>query len=156
MENGPSFLVARSQGFPPQSMESLDELEVRFHFRMASLLCSLTRGQRDDLAAVCNMCVIIAQNQLKDSNNRSLTRLPCSYQLMRSLYIKGKGAMLPNLPRPSVQIDWGACLYFFVRIFFDQFMSMALLCMVLNPLFACMLRNGEMALSHPYLVLKLT
>ncbi len=49
------------------------------------------------------MCVTIAQNQLKDSNNRSLTRLPCSYQLMRSLYIKGKGAMLPNLPRPSVQ-----------------------------------------------------
>ena len=104
MENGPSFLVARSQGFPPQSMESLDKLEVRFHFRMASLLCSLTRGQRDDLAAVCNMCVTIAQNQLKDSNNRSLTRLPCSYQLMRSLYIKGKGAMLPNLPRPSVQL----------------------------------------------------
>jgi hypothetical protein len=31
-------------------------------------------------------------------------RLPCSYQLMRSLYIKRKGAMLPNLPRPSVQL----------------------------------------------------
>ena len=30
--------------------------------------------------------------------------LPCSSQLMRSLYMKGKNAILPNLPRPSVRL----------------------------------------------------
>jgi len=101
MENGPSFLVARSQGFSLDLLHSLDELEVRFHLRMASLLCSLTHGQKDDLAAICNLCVNIIQKQVKECNASS-TCLPCSSQLMRSLYVKGKNAILPNLPRPSV------------------------------------------------------
>jgi hypothetical protein len=97
MENGPSFLVAHSQGFPLDLTHCLDELEVGFHLRMASLLCSLTRGQRDDLAAICNLCVNITQKQVKECDASS-TCLPCSSQLMRFLYVKGKNAILPNLP----------------------------------------------------------
>jgi hypothetical protein len=32
------------------------------------------------------------------------TVLPCSSQLMRSLYMKRKNAILPNLPRPSIRM----------------------------------------------------
>jgi hypothetical protein len=38
------------------------------------------------------------------------------------------------------------------QIFVNQLTSVALHCMAPNPLFACMLLNGLMALSHPYLV----
>jgi hypothetical protein len=42
VEEGPSLLVARSQGFAMNCGPKIDELEVEFHFQMASLLCSLT------------------------------------------------------------------------------------------------------------------
>jgi hypothetical protein len=91
-----------SQGVPLDLMHSLDELKVRFHLRMSSLLCSLTCGQRDDLVAICNLCVNIAQKQVKECNASS-TCLPCSSQLMGFLYVKEKYVILPNLPGPSVK-----------------------------------------------------
>jgi len=42
MEEGPSLLVARSQGFVTDSVQKIDKTEVHFHVKMASLLCALT------------------------------------------------------------------------------------------------------------------
>ena len=57
MEEGPSLLVTRSQGFAMNSGPKTDELAVEFHFQMASFLCGHTRGQRDDLVLLLNMCI---------------------------------------------------------------------------------------------------
>ena len=42
MEEGPSLLVARSQGFVTDLVQKIDKTEVCFHVGMASLLCTLT------------------------------------------------------------------------------------------------------------------
>jgi hypothetical protein len=42
MEEGPSLLVACSQGFVMDLVQKIDKTEVGFHVGMASLLCTLT------------------------------------------------------------------------------------------------------------------
>jgi len=103
VEKGPSLLVTRSQGFAMNCGPKIDELEVEVHFQMASLLCGLTRGQRDEMASLLTMCISITQMHEKQSLTIP-TVLPCSSQLMWSLYMKGKSAILPNLPRPSIRM----------------------------------------------------
>jgi hypothetical protein len=103
MEEGPSLLVARSQGFVTDLVQKIDKTEVCFHVGMASLLCTLTRQQRDDLASLLKMCIQITQQHEKPSQTLK-TILPCTAQLMRSLYVKGKNAILPSLPRPSIRM----------------------------------------------------
>jgi len=103
MEEGPSLLVARSQGFVTDLVQKIDKTEVCFHVGMASLLCTLTRQQRDDLASLLKMCIQITQQHEKASQTLK-TILPCTAQLMRSLYVKGKNAILPSLPRPSIRM----------------------------------------------------
>jgi hypothetical protein len=59
VEEGPSLLVTCSQGFAMNCGPKIDEVEVEFHFQMASLLFGLTWGQRDELASLLNMCISI-------------------------------------------------------------------------------------------------
>jgi len=49
------------------------------------------------------MCIQITQQHEKASQTLK-TILPCTAQLMHSLYVKGKNAVLPSLPRPSIRM----------------------------------------------------
>lgn len=104
---GASYLVAKSQFKMPHVAGLLHVDEVNFHLKLSSLLCSLTRGQRDELAILFHMSknIVLQQHSNECTIGSWDTKIPCSPQQMRSLYIKGKDALLPNLPRPSVRLN---------------------------------------------------
>jgi hypothetical protein len=48
--------------------------------------------------------ILLKKEKHQSCEDMWFTRIPCSPQEMHSLYMKGKDALIPNLPRPTVQI----------------------------------------------------
>jgi hypothetical protein len=104
-ELGAAYIVSYSQFKLPNVATEMDDSEVKFHLAVASLLTQITSGQHKKLADIIKLAAVVMERQLMDERRSSLwhTQLPQTSSLMRSLYMEGKYAMLPNLPRPSVR-----------------------------------------------------
>ncbi len=71
------------------------------HLNISSLLCSLTRGQREQFATILDQVSTTAVHQKFFSSSWD-TRIPRSIKEVRNLYVRGKHAIIPNLPWPPV------------------------------------------------------
>jgi hypothetical protein len=100
---GASYLVSQAQFHDGNFASMIHSEEVHFHLKVAHLVASLTRGQRDALARLFQLTSSITQRQQQklDSSTMNMS-IPCSPSEMRSLYYTGKYALLCNLPRPTV------------------------------------------------------
>jgi len=102
---GASSLVSRSVFGTVDECPIIDPAHVAMHLSLATLVSSITRAQRDQLADVLRYVSQVSVIQHENSVCDVLpTRIPQSSSDLRSLYILGKDAMVPNLPRPNVQI----------------------------------------------------
>jgi len=82
----------------------VSEEEVELHLNVTRLVCSLTRGQVDDLGVIFGQLSSVIKSKMRQKETVDLwsTKIPTSSRDVRSLYISGKHAIIPNLPRPSV------------------------------------------------------
>jgi hypothetical protein len=103
---GAAYIVSYSQFKLPNVAAEMDDVDVKFHLAVASLLTQITSGQRKQLAEVLKLAAEVMERKMSDNCKSSSwhTQLPLMPSLMRSY------AMLPNLPRPPVYIyDDHAC-----------------------------------------------
>jgi hypothetical protein len=105
---GNASLVAFSQFRLARQANHLDKAEVSVHVKIASLVSTLTVGQQKKfsqiLADIDEVKNSAGDHCVSDVHAESVwkTKFPTSVNDIRSFYLKGKYAMLPNLPRPSV------------------------------------------------------
>ena len=79
--------------------------EVDLHMNIAGLVASITSGQREKLATVLRQVVTVTRRQGSDElPSQWDTRVPMTVQEIRSMYVEGNHAILPNLPRPPVHL----------------------------------------------------
>jgi len=77
---------------------------VLMHLSLASLACGITRGQHDLLGPVLHHVLqLFTTNHINEESIGPVMVPQSSYDL-RCLYVLGKHAILPNLPRPQVQL----------------------------------------------------
>jgi hypothetical protein len=102
--SGPKYLVSQSQFHNTSVHQHVDDLEVDLHVDISSLVSTLTSGQRSKLASVLNRTVLVIKKQQRSGIVSPCwrTTVPRSPAEMRRFYVKGKYAVLPNLPRPDV------------------------------------------------------
>ena len=106
---GNASLVAFSQFHLARQANNLEKTEVSVHVKIASLVSTLTVGQQRKFAEILGEIDEVKNSPTRhcvsDVPTGSLwnTKFPTSVNDIRSLYLKGKYAMLPNLPRPSIQ-----------------------------------------------------
>lgn len=108
MENkhglGQAYLVGRSQFQLGIVGSDLCSEEVQMHMNIAGLVSAMTTGQRDKLATVLEQVVTVTRRQcLSKRSSNWCTQVPVTTSELRAKYVKGKHALLPNLPRPPVQ-----------------------------------------------------
>ncbi|KAL7573340.1 hypothetical protein ACA910_011703 [Epithemia clementina (nom. ined.)] len=108
---GAAYLVSRSQFKVESQADNLDESDVKMHTRIALLVDTLSRGQRDLLAKclgdvedhVIRKEIKRSRQSYRDVLTRPMEmRVPRSSNDMRKMITKGKNAFLENLPRPPV------------------------------------------------------
>ncbi|KAL7566086.1 hypothetical protein ACA910_009872 [Epithemia clementina (nom. ined.)] len=108
---GAAYLVSRSQFKVESQADNLDESDVKMHTRIALLVDTLSRGQRDLLAKclgdvedhVIRKEIKHSRQSYRDVLTRPMEmRVPRSSNDMRKMFTKGKNAFLENLPRPPV------------------------------------------------------
>jgi hypothetical protein len=102
---GAKSLVALASFHDVSAATLIKDEEASLHLNITRLLCSLTRCQMEDLGSIFGQLVPLMNAQLNMVDGHSLwrTKIPTSPQEMRSLYTRGKYAIISNLPRPSVQ-----------------------------------------------------
>ena len=105
---GTAALVSNSQFEVPTAAEHIPSDEVDMHMHIASLVSSLTRKQREDLVTVLYEVVntTIARQGVSSLGNDPewRTKIPTCMKEIRNFYVRGKNAILPNLPKPSVSV----------------------------------------------------
>ncbi len=103
---GAAYLVAKTQFAMPSVAARLDSIEVSFRIKLASLICTLTRHHHDQLAVLFDDAgkILLKQEMTKSCESNWFTNIPRIPKEMRSLYMKGMDALIPNLPRPTVQL----------------------------------------------------
>jgi hypothetical protein len=103
---GQAYLVGQSQFKLGVVGEHMATDEVELHMNIAALVSAITTGQRDKLAVILQQVVSVTRRQCLDKSSAShwVTRVPVNSAELRSMYVEGKHAVLPNLPRPPVQV----------------------------------------------------
>jgi len=103
---GNAFLVGQSQFKLSNIVEELSDEEVKLHHNIARLVCTLSKGQQYMLGNIIKDITIVLGRQSKEKKGSNVwqTRLPTTDSDIRKLYVHGKHAILPNLPRPKVQM----------------------------------------------------
>jgi len=101
---GAASLVSLASFHDAECGLNLSKEEIELHLNITRLICSLTRGEMDDLGTILGRLNTVISSKMhgKDVNALWSTKLPMSPKDIRSLYISGKHAIIPNLPRPSV------------------------------------------------------
>jgi len=101
---GLASLVCNASFHVTEGSSHISEQEIKLHLNITRLLCLLTRGQRDDLGTIFGQLTTVLRRTHRGKDNDVLwsTKLPMSPKDIRSLYISGKQAIIPNLAQPSV------------------------------------------------------
>jgi hypothetical protein len=102
---GASYLVGLSN-FNVKDVVDIKPVEIQMHLNIAALTSTMTRGQREQLATILKDTadVAVQQSHLRGADRAWMTKIPTTPGDIRSLYIEGKCALLPNLPRPEVTV----------------------------------------------------
>jgi len=94
---GAKYLTAKAYNL---QVEDVTMEEIHFTFSMASLLCNLTLNEQKALADILK---IVANTKDPEKPIFKKTRPPMSVEDFDDIYLKGKNAILPNLPHPIPQ-----------------------------------------------------
>ena len=102
---GCAFLVSQSQFQLTNIGSKLQPKEVSLQVEIAELAYNLSTEQRRRLASILTSCeeVLLSQNEKIPNTHTWPTSIPRSLQDIRSFYLEGKWAIIPNLPRPTVK-----------------------------------------------------
>jgi len=100
-KNGAKYLIKRSQFENDLVNHDLHDLEVKLHLDIACLCCNMTGEQRNKLATILSNYTKVLRMQ-ETLNCGLKTTVPMTPSQLRKMYIKGKYAILPSLPYPSV------------------------------------------------------
>jgi hypothetical protein len=102
---GCALLVGQSQFQLTNITSKLQPKEVTLQLEIAELAYNLSTEQRRQLASILTSCEEILLSQREKTSNTSAwpTSIPRSLQDIRSFYLEGKWAIIPNLPCPTVQ-----------------------------------------------------
>ncbi len=102
---GSAFLVGQSQFKLTNVVKELCKDEVDMPHNIAGLVSTLTTGQQCMLGKVIKDISSVTERHLKEKKQETLWRakLPTTGGDIHKLYVRGKHALLPNLPRPKVQ-----------------------------------------------------
>ena len=100
---GAASLVSLSNFHTETAASDINRDEVALHLNISGLLCSLTRGQREQFAVILQQTATTAVRHSLASSPWN-TRLPSSMRDIRNFYVRGKNAIIPNLPRPPVSL----------------------------------------------------
>lgn len=103
---GSAFLVGQSQFKLSNVVKELSKDEVDMHHNIAGLVCTLTKGQQYMLGKIIQDISSVIERNFREKKREKpwKTRLPTTGADIRKLYVRGKHALLPNLPRPKVQM----------------------------------------------------
>jgi hypothetical protein len=103
---GVAHLVGNSNFHVTEAAKNIATDEVAMHLNVASLVCTSTRSQCDQLALIFDQVTKAAVNQFCADTSEKVwsTRIPRTPGDIRNLYVCGKFSILPNLPRPTVFI----------------------------------------------------
>ena len=100
---GTAYQYANSQFKLDLVAPNLHKEDVLLQAKLAELISSLTLGQQIKFTEVMYQQNKVNQLHQPSHGNKSwLSYLPPSYPDLRRLFLKGKHAFLPNLPRPPV------------------------------------------------------
>jgi hypothetical protein len=112
--SGLSFLAARSTFKNELVSSELDDIDVELSYQLAKLCFSITRLERDNLAIIFRLICKKAdsrqsemnekQSSTKQSGFRFSVVLPQTSHMLRSRFIHGRSAYVPNLPHPSIEM----------------------------------------------------
>lgn len=102
---GCALLVSQSQYQLTNVGSKLHQKEVTLQIEIAELVYDLSMEQRRKFASILTSCEEILLSQREKTSNIATwpTSIPRSLQDIRSFYLEGKWAIIPNLPRPSVK-----------------------------------------------------
>jgi hypothetical protein len=101
---GCALLVGQSQFQLTNIASKMQPKEVTLQIEIAELAYNISTEQRWKLASILNSCEEVLLSQRKVTSNTSSwpTSIPRSLRDIRSFYLEGKWAIIPNLPRPAV------------------------------------------------------
>ena len=99
---GNAYLVSLSQFHVDNAANRVTKKEVSLHISVAALTLTLTVGQRVKFAEILQQVYDMGANQTMSTSGQWSTSIPRSFNMLRSMYVRGKYAMLQNLPRPPV------------------------------------------------------
>ena len=110
---GPSFLVGNALTHIKNSYKYLSEGDITLHLMLSKLTASLTRYQRIELAYILELLEEKFQRDYNSQNDTAcninesktlniVTNVPTSENDLRVSYLRGKYAIMENLPRPKV------------------------------------------------------
>ena len=100
---GTSYLVANSQFKLDEIAPNLHKDYVLQQVKLAELTSSMTLGQQTKFTEVMYQQNKVNQlHQSSHGNESWLSCMPTNYPDLRKLFLKGKHAFLPNLPRSPV------------------------------------------------------
>jgi hypothetical protein len=98
-----AYLVANSQCKLDLVAPNLHKDDVLLQVKLAELISSMILGKQIKFTEVMYQQNKVNQLQQSSHGNESLlSHMPTSYTDLRKLFLKGKHAFLPNLPRPPV------------------------------------------------------
>jgi hypothetical protein len=102
---GCALLVGQSQFQLTNIASKMQPKEVTLQIEIAELAYNISTEQRRKLASILNSCEEVLLSQRENTSNTSSwpTSIPRSLRDIRSFYLEGKWAIIPNLPRPAVQ-----------------------------------------------------
>jgi hypothetical protein len=100
---GTSYLVANSQFKLDLISPNLHKDDVLLQVKLAEITSSMTLGQQTKFTEVMYQQNKVNQLHQSSHGNKSwLSHMPTNYPDLRKLFLKGKHAFLPNLPRSPV------------------------------------------------------
>jgi hypothetical protein len=104
-DKGAAYLVCHSSFGAYSPQQKVDSREIELQLNIATLLMTLSRGQRDLFAEIVDG-IVTSQNRRNISQVNSpnstfvFPRIPTTAELMRKQFTKGKNAMFEIIPRP--------------------------------------------------------
>ncbi len=105
---GATALVKRALMSSDVAMGNVHPTHVSFHMSIAQFVQDLTRNERSKFANIMSqsMTVLVGDNTNVDTNcslEYIPSQLPNTFHFIDRTYVRGKYAILPNLPHPTVR-----------------------------------------------------
>jgi hypothetical protein len=102
---GSTYLISRAITETPVLVSHvIHPQEICYHMMIGNFVNNLTRSQRNDFAQIISHTAELASIPKCDSPKFLQPSLPTSALFIDGVYMRGKFALLPNVPHPTVRV----------------------------------------------------